>query len=1062
MELQEGDKTQEAVLEGASDSTAAYQSLRESLNTFGRVDLDWMTVHSGLERRALKEALEGEWIIQNPADGQWMLTETYLNGNLRERKTELEQARAENPEAFEANVRLLQSHAPARVSIEDIHLSLGAPWIPEDLYSAFVQELLSGDDEVCFNPVLQSWKLDGSDDAASYIDNHYTYGTELISARQIITQTLNAKTVTVMDKRLDFSGGEIREKRILNKNKTMMAQEKQKVIIQAFDNWCRSDIHRMDRLEDLYNDMFGQWNGMVFRGDLLDLPGLNDQITLYAHQKDAIAKALFSENNLLLAHEVGSGKTYEMVCSAHEMIRLGKAAKVLITVPNNVLQDIAAAHQLLYKDDDLIVVTPSQFTKPKRAAVLEKIAAMEKGVVYMPYSSFDLVKMSQAGHRQALENVIARLRKAKEGLASYDQRAGVERRIQSLARNLVKENGKSAENMPGFDELGIDVLFVDEAHNYKNIPLQFKADHVIGMHVRGSAKCEQMLEKCQCVKKVVFATGTPLTNSIADLFALQTYLQPDALVDLHIESFDLWINTFARRETSFEVDVDSSGLRVMTRFATFHNLPELMNMFSVCCDFHYANEERTMLPAFHGYTNIALEKSPAQARYIQELAARTERIRSKQVDRHEDNLLLVTVDGRKCALDLRLAGIQVDAEEIRNCKISRCAAEIVRIYKENPGCAQLVFSDLGTPCDGFNVYDELRRCLEEDGIPSQEIAYIHDASNEKERAALFAKVNAGQVRVIIGSTQKLGVGVNVQERLVALHHLSVPWRPADMVQREGRIIRQGNTCEEVFIYRYVTSGSFDSYSWQLLESKQRFISSFLSGTNNSRTMEDIADSVLSYADVKALAIGNPLIRERIETGNKLERARNSLLQRNGQLKNLHIELNSLPSRIEKERRTSGQIASDYAFYQQRAGSISQDERQKFGRLVLKALGMYPYEFENLKIAVYRGFGVFVPRMAGTGPRRILIEGPSGLQYQIALRSDKEAGISRSVDFALAHLGEEAAKHDQKIEQLKKDTERARREIALGNSYEKTVADLQAQLAHIDAMLQQDGLSPDGL
>lgn len=1043
---------------------AALKALQACINETGRVDLSWMQEFSGLDFSLLKEKLQGSRIVQDPLkvdpnqpeETGWVLKEAWLNGNLALKARQLEEAAQKESDRYQINRQVLQENMPVRVPVQQISLSLGAPWIPEKLYTDFIEELLVAYQEipVHFIPELQVWKINARDEDVSYVENIYTYGTDEMSALKIITQTMNAKTVKVYDRRLDPYTGQM--KQILNKARTLEAQEKQKKIIQAFELWCLSDLHRMDALEKAYNDAFVSWKGCAFDGSLLELPGLNPEISLYPHQKDAVAKVIFSEANVLLAHEVGTGKTFEIICAAHELIRLKKAAKIMVTMPNNVFQDIVSAHEQLYPQDQILSVSPRNFTKSRRKDVLAQIQAMKEGVIYLPYSCFDLIKMSFRHTFEKERQEILSLKKAKEKQKDRSVRDALDRKVHSQADKLSRKNAaRPAAEFPGFDQLGIDVLFVDEAHNYKNIPLNYKADNIVGMHSAGSAKCRLMLEKCRCVSKVIFATGTPLTNSIADLFVLQTYLQPEALKENAIDAFDQWINTFARRETNFEIDVDAAGLRVMTRFSTFHNLNELMAMFSVCSDFHNQDLKNAAIPDFEGYTDLTVQKSPTQAEYIEQLAVRTEKIRTQRVSRQEDNLLLVTTDGRKCALDVRLVGLKPKAEEIASSKVSVCADQILKIAGENPGTAQLVFSDIGTPKAGFNIYDELKKQLVLRGMKPEEIAFIHDAKNEEERAEIFSRVNQAQVRVMIGSTQKLGTGVNVQERLVALHHLSVPWRPADMVQREGRILRQGNTCKKVSIVRYITQGSFDAYSWQLLESKQRFISSFLSGTNKDRSMEDIADSVLSYADVKALAIGNPLIKKRVETGNRLERARTSWQQRNNQLANLKKELKELPERIRQTEHHIDLIRMDMEDYAKQSGPITAADREKLGMLIAEAFTIHIFEPEEKCIAKYRGFEISIPKYLKPGERKIIFcAGKGRLQYPLPVRSDKPAGISRSLDYLLSHLPDELKRRSETIAKYEKDIERAHKELQAGNPYEAAFRQLQAELETIDAQIEE--------
>ncbi|MEF2883786.1 MAG: helicase-related protein, partial [Ruminococcus sp.] len=541
-------------------------------------------------------------------------------------------------------------------------------------------------------------------------------------------------------------------------------------------------------------------------------------------------------------------------------------------------------------------------------------------------------------------------------------------------------------------------LFVDEAHNFKNISINSRSDGIVGFRSKGSKTSDEMLQKVHFVNRSVFSTGTPLTNSIADLYTLMTYLQPEQLKFRNIETFDMWINTFGERESDFELDVGHK-LRPVTRFSTFHNLTELMDMFSLVCNFHYEDGGEEIPEAV--YSNVTLQKTDEQEEYIKNLGERTELIRQHLVSRKEDNLLKITTDGRKCALDMRLT----DPYQSGGGKIEACAEEIWQLYRHYDGKSQVVFSDIGTPKEGFNVYNELKETLAELGVPRDEIAFIHEAKSERQRARLFEAVNEGRIRVIIGSTEKLGVGVNIQKNLIALHHLSIPWRPSDVEQREGRILRRGNSCEKVFIYRYITEGTFDGYSWQLLENKQKFIAGFLSGTSAVNSVRDISDTVLTYAEVKALAIGNKLIKKRVDTANRLEHLRISSRQRERQLAELKQMVDAFPEKIRRPKEYVDHIRLDYTYYTHNKIQISREERQAFGEELIEALkqkSSEPRFFDK-----YKGFRVELPADMPPEHPYIYLVSITWERYYVEIDMQKPLGCSQRLDFTLDHLDERA-------------------------------------------------------
>lgn len=1070
--------------ENEEEHKSADEMLIESLNKFGAVDISYIAQGAGISSEKAALELRGA-IFQQPelfddeeydiAKG-WVVSASYLSGNAEKK---LETARRMNikyPGRFESNIEALKRIMPTALDIEEIHISLGASWIPVEEYKLFIRDFLNlrEDVTVIYNEDLARFKIISTSEASDSILNTITYGVrgaqdsygntwtkQYLTALDIIEGTLNAKTIKVFDYIPTRANGwgNFEYEPVFNKNKTVEAQDKQKQIIDAFKDWVYSSKSRTARFEGYYNDTFVGYTFSQYDGEFLKLPDLNPEITLYKHQKDAIARVLLSSNNTLLSHDVGTGKTYEMIVSVHELKRMGLSDKNLIAVPNNVLKATVDAHTLLYKDDKILTVYPKDFTPDSRNEILAKIRDGDYVAVYMAYSSFDMIVMSKKYYVDKLSKQISELKSAAFNAKEKYEKKALERQAKALSKKLSKYVVEETEcAWLTFDKLGINTLVVDEAHNYKNIPTPSRSDNIVGMSNAGSKKCREMLEKAHFVDRLIFATGTPLTNSLADLFTLQTYLQPSVLKYHNIHTFDTWVNTFGQRETTIECDVDanSTSLRTVTRFSSFHNLGELMALFSQVCDFHHMEQSEEGLPHFLGAVDLCVPKNETQAEYIRGLSERTELIRNKEVKRTEDNLLKVTTDGRKAALDIRLVDGDAMLGSGIKTKVDVCVEKVYELYQSHPDTTQIVFSDIGTPKASFNVYDCLKKRLVALGILETEIAFVHDATTESARSRLFAAMNKGQVRVVIGSTQKLGVGVNVQEKLVAIHHLSVPWRPADMIQREGRILRKGNTCEEVFVYRYITEGSFDAYSWQLLENKQRFISSFLSGTSAAREMGDIADAVLTYAEVKALAIGNPLIKKLVEVANTLERTKIASRARQRQMQELRVVIEAAPEKIAKLKKLAKIAARDFSHYMDCKEKIPNDERIAFGEELLEALKSNEGKTSERIFDEYQGFDVVLPASMVKEHAFVLLKSKNGGSYYCEMETDKTPiGCGKTLDYLLEHLKERSNKLYAQADEVKKQMREAKIDLEQDNTYLSVIEKIKAELAEIDQKLEGD-------
>ncbi len=1032
----------------------------------GKVDLFYMEQISGINTDQLIEELSGIVIFPDPEvyeatnsyEKCFVSRQQYLRGNLI-RKLEIARLINEKIGLFDATVTLLEENIPDQVDPEDIHVNLGSTWIPVRYISSFVQELLglAGAPRVEYNEYLGKWTIQTLFEPA-FMMNHTQYGTIRMSAIQIIKYILNAKPVKVFDQ-VSKRDGKYGYDNVLNENETLAAQQKEKLIIEKWQAYLRENREIWQHLQELYMESYG-YAMCRYDGSFLDLPGLNPDIKPYEHQKNAIARVMLSSNTLL-AHEVGAGKTLEFSCGVHELIRIGQGSKAMIVVPNNTFEAAVNAYKNAYPQDEILAVYPKKdFTPRVRRKTLEKIASDEYHVIFMAYSSFDMLTMSSEYLLDKREEKIAECRAQIDLVKASATRCALEAELKRQKKAYNKYREELKDTMTScFDKLGIDILVVDEAHNYKNITLDYSADNIVGVHNKGSRKADNLLQKVEYIQgidgHVIFATGTPITNSLADLYVLQRYLQPNELKLCNIYHFNDWINTFCSQTHTFEIDVDSKNFRFTTRFSMFHNLPELMSLFSDVCDYYQIENSELGLPEFDGYTDVVVKKLFEQKEFIDWLAERTEKIRAREVSRSEDNLLLITVEGRKCALEIRLVLPETDVTG-RETKVGVCADNVTRVYNEYPGTTQIVYCDISTPKDGFNIYDELKKELIYRGVPADEIMFIHEAKTEAQRSKIEKLFNAGKIRVLIGSTMKLGTGCNVQERLLAVHHLDVPWRPADMVQREGRIIRQGNTNEKVYVFRYVTEGSFDAYTWQILENKQRFIAQFLSGSLSGvhRDESDCADTVLSRAEIKALAIGNPLIKERVEVSNELEHARINQKQKRKELVRLKDLINSYPAQIEKRKIMIRNARYDHTNYKARKQVVTMEERISFGEELLYALAKNTMRDKDRRFCHYQGFAVILPRRMKPEKPYVILQRQNSNRYTVKMDGDKALGCSKRLDYFLEHLGDTVAFHENKLREMQLELKNAKESYAKGNEFNMEVESLVRKLSMIDKKLEK--------
>ena len=880
----------------------AEDALKYSLNNRGCVDFEYMkTLYPKSEDEMIEEL--DNLIYQDPEkindfNKGWVIASEYLSGNVKHKLNYAKSINEDNK--YDKNIEALERVQPIPLEYDEISVKLGSTWIPEDVYHQFCCELLDIQSwnksklKIKYAKEVNTWLFQASGLYGYGVKNTNTWGTDRADALSLIKNALNLQSVTVYDTLED-------DRRVVNPVETANAREKQELIKQEFKEWIWKDENRRNRLTKLYNEQFNCMREREFDGSHLTFDGMNPNIELREHQKNAVARVLYG-GNTLLAHAVGAGKTYECIASAMELKRLGIVSKPMFVVPNHLLGQWANEILKLYPTANILVATQKDFEKTRRKKLMGKIATGEWDAVLIAHSSFGLIPMSKEYEQKHMEEQIEEVVNAIERIkAESGDGLSVKKLEQiktSMDTKLKALLDAPKDDVVTFEELGVDELIVDEAHMFKNLPMYSKIRNVAGINNSESKKATDLFMKISYIlennggKGAVFATGTPISNSMGELFAMQKYLQIDRLREMGLEHFDEWASTFGEVVNSFEIAPDGSGFRTKARFAQFFNIPELMTLFKEVADIKTSKMLDLPTPKLKGgdYKTIVAPKSVELGEYVDKLAERSERIRNG-CDPREDNMLLVTNDGRKAALDLRM--IDPSMPDLPNSKINMAVENIYRIWLENKEdkLTQLVFCDLSTPRnDGtFNVYDDIKNKLISKGVPEEEIEFIHNAKTNPQKLKLFEDMRNGTKRILIGSTSKMGAGMNVQDKLIALHHLDCPWRPSDIEQREGRILRQGNQNEEVEIYRYVTEGSFDAYSYQLIQTKSTFINQIMANSNGGgRTAEDLDRDTLTYAEVKALASGNPLILEKFKVENELKQ----LYLSKSRYDKSHIELES--------------------------------------------------------------------------------------------------------------------------------------------------------------------------
>ncbi len=863
----------------------AQEALLLSMSEKARVDMDYMSSLTGKTEEELFSELKGEIFkipSQTPVGGEpgraeYQTADEYLSGNVRQKLFMAKYFAEENPE-FADNVKALEAAQPEPLKATEIDVRLGSTWVPPEYIEQFTHELLQTPGyardkiNVSYSEHTSAWNISGKRLDAGNVLANTTYGTQAINAYGIIEETLNLKTVKIFQTIKDADG---HERRVIDSEATTLAQQKQEEIKEKFKSWIFEDPDRRERLVNIYNERFNSTRAREYDGSHLQFGGINPEITLRPHQQDAIARILYG-GNTLLAHEVGAGKTYEMVAAAMESKRIGLSHKSLFVVPNHLTEQMATETLRLYPGANVLVATRRDFETKNRKKFCAKIATGDYDVIIIGHSQFEKIPLSSERQArfidQQIEEITAGIQELKEEQGarwSIKQMEASKKNLEAKLERLQASHKK--DDVITFEELGIDRLFVDEAHNYKNLYLYTKMQNVAGISQSEAQKSSDMFMKCRYMdeltggKGIIFATGTPVSNSMTELYTMQRYLQLGKLQSMGLQNFDAWASTFGETTTSLELAPEGTGFRAKTRFSRFFNLPELMKTFKEVADIKTADMLNLPRPKANFHV-VSVKPTEEQRQLVAGLSERASRVHNRQVEPTEDNMLKITSDGRKIGLDQRLINPLLPDDP--GSKVNTCVQNVFQIWQDTKEdrLTQLVFCDFSTPGKdkGFNVYDDIKQKLIADGVPESEIAFIHDADTEKKKDELFAKVRSGEVRVLMGSTQKMGAGTNVQDRLIALHDLDCPWRPADLEQRAGRIIRQGNQNPEVNIFRYVTESTFDAYLYQTVENKQKFISQVMTSRTPLRSCEDVDESVLSYAEVKALCIGDSRIKEKME------------------------------------------------------------------------------------------------------------------------------------------------------------------------------------------------------
>lgn len=1055
-----------------------------SLAEKAKIDMPYMSQLTGKTEQELFEDLKGV-IFLNPMhtsdeDGRpkYLPADEYLSGNVREKLAIAKRSADLYPDDYGENVRALEAVQPVDLTASEISVRLGATWLPPEIVEQFMFELFSTprycqwNIHVHYSQFTGEWNVEGKSYDRGNVKAYNTYGTNRINGYKIMEETLNLKDVRIFDYIEDENG---KKTAVLNKKETAIAQGKQELIKQAFADWIWSDPERREQLTKMYNEKFNSLRPREYDGSHMSFVGINPEITLRPHQVNAIAHILYG-GNTLLAHVVGAGKTFEMVAAAQESKRLGLCQKSLFVVPNHLTEQWASEYLQLYPSANILVATKKDFETKNRKKFCGRIATGDYDAIIIGHSQFEKIPMSIERQKAILEQ---QLDEILEGISELKRNRGdnfsikqLERTKKTVKQKLEKLNDQSRkDDVVTFEELGVDRIFIDEAHYYKNLAAFTKMRNVGGISQTEAMKSSDLYMKCRYLDEltggrgVVFATGTPISNSMVEMYTMQKYLQYGTLRRNDLIHFDAWASTFGETVTAIELSPEGTGYRAKTRFAKFYNLPELMAMFKETADIQTADMLNLPVPEAR-YHNIVLKPSETQKEMVAGLSERAERVRNKMVDSSVDNMLLITNDGRKLALDQRLMNDMLPDSETS--KVGACADNVFDIWQRTAEqkSTQMVFCDLSTPHgDGkFNVYDDLRDKLIAKGIPAEEIAYIHTANSEAQKKELFGKVRSGQVRVLIGSTQKMGAGTNVQTKLVALHHLDCPWRPSDLQQREGRIIRQGNENPEVDIYTYVTENTFDSYLYQLVESKQKFIGQIMTSKSPVRSAEDIDETALSYAEIKALCAGNPHIKEKMDLDIDVSRLKllkaNHLSQRYALedqiIKEFPQKIKSLEQRIEGFKVDIDQLKRNTEPNEDgfspmfMPGGVVRDKKDAGDAILGLCKSMTTPD--PISIGRYRGFDMELS--FDTFSREYKITLIHQLRHTVTLGTDIFGNIQR-LDNALGAFEERMAACVEQLENTHVQLENAKVEVQKPFPQEEELKTKTERLNELNALLNLD-------
>ena len=1055
----------------------ASEALAVSIGERAGIDLSYMAQLSGKAEAELTEELAGV-IFKNPISEKWEPSDEYLSGNVREKLQIAKQFAEDHPE-YQVNVQYLEQVQPKDLDASEIEARLGATWISEDYITRFMAETfhtpryyVGSKVKVQYAEVTGQWNVMGKNvDSYGNALVTSTYGTQRANAYRLLEDALNLRDTKIYDTVQDADG----EHRELNRKETMLAQQKQELIKEEFKEWIFKDLHRREDLCKIYNERFNSIRPREYDGSHIQFAGMNPEITLMPHQKNAVAHVLYG-NNTLLAHCVGAGKTFQMIAAGMESKRLGLSQKNLYVVPNHLTEQWGSDFLRLYPGANILVATKKDFEPANRKRFCSRIATGDYDAVIIGHTQFEKIPLSKERQIAMLEDQIADITFSIEEAA---HQAGqnytikqLEKTKKSLQARMKKLNDQTRkDDVVTFEQLGVDRLFVDESHSFKNLFLYTKMRNVAGISQTDAQKSSDMFMKCRYMDEltggrgITFATGTPVSNSMTELYTIMRYLQYDTLMRMGMGHFDSWAATFGETVTAIELSPEGTGYRAKTRFARFFNLPELISIFKEAADIQTSDMLNLPVPEAE-FINEVLKPSEEQQDMVAAFSERAESVRAGMVNPTEDNMLKITNDGRKCALDQRLLNeLLPDAEKS---KVNTCVENAFQVWEEGKAdrTTQLIFCDLSTPKgDGtFNVYDDVRNKLTEKGIPKEEIAFIHEYNTEAKKAELFAKVRAGQVRILMGSTPKLGAGTNVQDRLIALHHLDCPWKPSDLEQQEGRILRQGNQNDKVKIFRYVTENTFDAYMWQILENKQKFISQIMTSKSPVRACEDVDDTALSYAEIKALATGNPYIKEKMDLDVQVSKLKLLKANHTSQIyrlesdiaKNFPVQISALKERIAGMQVDSQVVKSvdlqDNDTFAMTVGNVLYEDKKEAGEALIAACAGLKTVSTGGKVGEYHGFTLSASYNMFSNAFELTVKGKCS--YKLEIGKDPVGNMQR-IHNTLSSIDRKLTESEQKLETVQQQLATAQEEVKKPFPKEAELNEKMERLSELNALLNMD-------